>query len=168
MLPWLFAVLLVVNGALFVWGYQREKSREPELPPLPKGQYEIVLLSEQKANGSTAEAPAEHRGDQVRQRKLDFGPPPFQPTATSAAPPRAEPLPADASGHQPPLTAADAPVEATAGTVAHASDQPAEPATTTDEPAAQQPEHKSVKDKKGKVNETAPKRADNKPQTTGR
>jgi hypothetical protein len=168
MLPWLFAVLLVVNGALFVWGYQREKSREPELPPLPKGRYEIVLLSEQAANGSTAEALAEHRGDHDRKLKLDFGPPPYQPTATSAPPPRAEPAPADASGHRPPLTAADAPVEATAGTIAHASDQPAEPATATHEPAAQQPEHKSIKDKKGKVKETDPKRADNKPETTGR
>jgi hypothetical protein len=165
MLPWLFAVLFVVNGALFVWGYQREKSLEPELPPLPSGQYEIVLLSEQKANGSTAEAPAEHRGDQVRQRKLDFGPPPFQPTAP---PEPTGPIPTDASNQQSPVTASNSPVKSNPGATARTSDQPAEPATTTDEPAAQQPEHKSVKDKKGKVNETAPKRADNKPETTGR
>jgi len=55
---WLFAVLLVLNGAAFVWGYQREKSQEPELPPVPKGPYKIVLMSEVKQTKPNAESSA--------------------------------------------------------------------------------------------------------------
>lgn len=57
MLPWLFGVLLVLNVALFYLGHQREKSLEPELTPVSKGQYEIFLLSERASEGGTAQTP---------------------------------------------------------------------------------------------------------------
>jgi hypothetical protein len=57
MLPWLFAVLLALNAALFYWGFQREQSREPKLPELPELEYEIRLLSEiDDAGDAMAEA----------------------------------------------------------------------------------------------------------------
>lgn len=46
MLPWIFVVLLALNLALFLWGYRNEHLREPPLPPVPAGQFEIRLLSE--------------------------------------------------------------------------------------------------------------------------
>jgi hypothetical protein len=58
MLPWLFAVLLLLNAALFYWGYQRETSREPVPPPLPEGVEEIRLLSEARTPGHETAAPA--------------------------------------------------------------------------------------------------------------
>jgi hypothetical protein len=55
MLPWLFAVLLVLNAALFFWGYQRERSREPVPPELPQTEYSISLLSEVPSGGASEE-----------------------------------------------------------------------------------------------------------------
>lgn len=76
MLPWLFAVLLVLNVVLFYWGYQRQQSQEPVVPPLPEGAETIRLLSEvdtaikrdasQRSSSdarSTAPEPAEILGD---------------------------------------------------------------------------------------------------------
>lgn len=48
MLPWLFAVLVVLNAGLFIWGYNREKSLEPPPTPVPEGSYEIKLLEEER------------------------------------------------------------------------------------------------------------------------
>jgi len=50
MLPWIFAVLVLLNVGLFFWGYQREKSLEPAPTPVPEGSYEIRLLSEAQEN----------------------------------------------------------------------------------------------------------------------
>lgn len=44
MLPWLFAVLLALNLALFWWGRQHEVPIEPQLPPLPEAPHQIELL----------------------------------------------------------------------------------------------------------------------------
>jgi hypothetical protein len=57
MLPWLFAVLLLLNAAFFYWGYQRETAREPVPPPLPEGVEEIRLLSEVRTPGQDTAAP---------------------------------------------------------------------------------------------------------------
>lgn len=46
MLPWVFAILVLLNAGLFIWGYQREKSLEPLPVPVPEGSYEIRLLGE--------------------------------------------------------------------------------------------------------------------------
>ena len=46
MLPWIFAILILLNTGLFVWGYQREKSLEPPSMPVPEGSYKIRLLGE--------------------------------------------------------------------------------------------------------------------------
>jgi hypothetical protein len=63
MLPWLFAVLLALNAALFYWGYQRELSRAPVPPELPKAEYSISLLPEVRSGG-TYEKAAGQRMDQ--------------------------------------------------------------------------------------------------------
>ena len=44
MLPWLIAVLLVLNLGLFWWGQHHEVPIDPELPPLPAAAYSIELL----------------------------------------------------------------------------------------------------------------------------
>jgi hypothetical protein len=44
MLPWLFAVLLALNLALFWWGRQHEVPIEPQLPPLPEAPHQIQIL----------------------------------------------------------------------------------------------------------------------------
>ncbi len=44
MLPWLAAVLLVLNLALFLWGRQHEVPIEPQLPPLAEAPQQIQLL----------------------------------------------------------------------------------------------------------------------------
>ncbi|MCG6862336.1 MAG: hypothetical protein LJE70_13835 [Chromatiaceae bacterium] len=46
MLPWVFAILVLLNLGLFFWGYQREKSLEPPETPVPEGRYEIRLVGE--------------------------------------------------------------------------------------------------------------------------
>jgi hypothetical protein len=59
MLPWLFAVLLLLNLVFFYIGYQRELTQEPALPPFPAEVEEIRLLSEvdhQSAGGVAAAA----------------------------------------------------------------------------------------------------------------
>lgn len=44
MLPWLIAVLLVLNLCLFWWGQRHEVPIDPTLPPLPAAAYRIELL----------------------------------------------------------------------------------------------------------------------------
>lgn len=46
MLPWIFAVLVLLNLGLFLWGHQREMAREPAPTPVPEAPYEIRLTSE--------------------------------------------------------------------------------------------------------------------------
>ena len=46
MLPWIFAILVLLNVGFFFWGYQREKSLEPPQTPVPGGSYEIWLVDE--------------------------------------------------------------------------------------------------------------------------
>ena len=46
MLPWIFAILVLLNAGFFLWGYQREKSLEPPQTPVPEGSYEIRLVDE--------------------------------------------------------------------------------------------------------------------------
>jgi len=64
MLPWLFAVLFLLNAALFYWSYALERSREPVPPALSSSAYRIQLFSETDGSlgmqqvGSTAEEAA--------------------------------------------------------------------------------------------------------------
>lgn len=46
MLPWLFAVLVLLNAGIFLFGYQREKALEPPRTPVPEGSFQIRLLAE--------------------------------------------------------------------------------------------------------------------------
>jgi hypothetical protein len=95
MLPWIFAVLILVNVGLFVWGYQRERSLEPPPTPVPRGSYEIRLLGEVPEQGA-AEAPSAEPnaggGDSAVQDVVG---------------------PTEEDGDEPAETAEDAPVRAT-------------------------------------------------------
>jgi len=44
MVPWLLAILLALNLALFWWGWQHEVPIEPQIPPLPEALHQIQLL----------------------------------------------------------------------------------------------------------------------------
>ena len=57
MLPWLIAVLLVLNLGLFWWGQHHEVPIDPKLPPLPAAAYSIELLDRAGA-GDAEGAPA--------------------------------------------------------------------------------------------------------------
>jgi hypothetical protein len=58
MLPWLFGVLLLINLAVFYWGYSNKGLMDSELPALPDGRYEIRLASEmQEAAEQAASSP---------------------------------------------------------------------------------------------------------------
>jgi hypothetical protein len=46
MLPWIFAVLLLLNLLLFAWGMLGETGGGRVLPPVPDGRYAIQLLTE--------------------------------------------------------------------------------------------------------------------------
>ena len=87
MLPWIFVVLLGLNLALFLWGYRNEHLREPPLPPVPAGQYEIRLLSEIET-----ELPAV--GDEDRPPP-EAGAPPDLPSASDEPAPAAPDLSAE-------------------------------------------------------------------------
>ena len=61
MLPWLIAVLLVLNLGLFWWGQYHQVPIDPELPPLPAAAYSIELLDragEEEAQTASAPSPA--------------------------------------------------------------------------------------------------------------
>lgn len=57
MLPWLFGVLLVLNAALFYWGYQREQSQEPSPPALPQTTYDVRLAPQAQSPGEEQPPP---------------------------------------------------------------------------------------------------------------
>jgi hypothetical protein len=59
MLPWLVAVLIALNLALFWWGRQHEVPIEPQLPPLAAAPQQIQLLDE----GSGLAAPPRPAAD---------------------------------------------------------------------------------------------------------
>jgi|APFre7841882724_1041349.scaffolds.fasta_scaffold35295_1 hypothetical protein len=59
MLPWLIAVLLVLNLGLFWWGRYHQVPIDPELPPLPAAAYTIELLDRAgEEDAQTAGAPS--------------------------------------------------------------------------------------------------------------
>lgn len=68
MLPWIFVVLLALNLALFLWGYRNEHLREPPLPPVPAGQFEIRLLSEVERAPSAAAGTDQPRAESQTER----------------------------------------------------------------------------------------------------
>ena len=92
MLPWIFVVLLALNLTLFLWGYRNEHLREPPLPPVPAGQFEIRLLSEIEA-----EPPAVAGEDGP---PPEAGAPPDLPSASDEPAPAAPDL--SAEDHAPP------------------------------------------------------------------
>ena len=128
---WLFALLLVLNGAVFVWGYQREKSQEPDLPPVPKGPYKIVLMSEVKPTKPIAEpsapAPQTSKTPDQGSNRVGFPEPSDDggdgPSGISAAP---EPATA--------IRPAASEAETSAGSVSIASGQPIGPSADTTAP----------------------------------
>jgi hypothetical protein len=137
---WLFALLLVLNGAVLVWGYQRERSQEPELPPVPKGPYKIVLLSEVKQKTPNAEpsapAPQTSKAPDQGSNRLGF-PEPSNDSEDAASGISAAPEPATAS-----RPAAPEP-ETSTGSVSIASGQPIEPSANRSAP------HKGSQPKNG-------------------
>jgi len=147
---WLFALLLVLNGALFVWGYQREKSQEPELPPVPKGPYKIVLMSEVKPTKPIAEpsapAPQTSKTPDQGSNRVGFPEPSDDggdgPSGISAAP---EPATA--------IRPAASEPETSAGSVSIASGQPIGPSADTSAP------HKGSQPKNGHAHTRSGKEA---------
>jgi hypothetical protein len=128
---WLFALLLVLNGAVFVWGYQRERSQEPTLPPVPQGPYKIVLLSEanQKTPEAKPPAPTPQPAKTSDQGGNDLGfPAPADGGENAESGLLAAPGPAAARGQ-----GASGP-ETSAGSVSISSGQPIQPPTTTTAP----------------------------------
>lgn len=87
MLPWIFVVLLALNLALFLWGTRNEHLREPPLPPVPSGRFEIRLLSE--VEGERHAPGDDEQARQAAETALD---PPSAPAALSGA---GEQAPAD-------------------------------------------------------------------------
>ncbi len=96
MLPWLFAVLLALNLALFWWGRQHEIPIEPQLPPLPAAPYPIELLGNgpgpDLVPGATVPPPPEPA-------RPDPAPAPAAPVEP---PPEVKLLPAEALGPRAP------------------------------------------------------------------
>jgi len=128
---WLFALLLVLNGAVFVWGYQRERSQEPELPPVPKGPYKIVLMSEvkQKKPGAepSASAPQTSKTPDQGSNRVGF-PEPSADGGDEASGISAAPEPATA------IHPAASEPETSTGSVSIASGQPIGPSADTSAP----------------------------------
>jgi hypothetical protein len=62
MLPWLFAVLVLLNAGIFLLGYQREKAMEPPRTPVPEGSFQIRLLAEAQL-AEAQEEPQRDAGD---------------------------------------------------------------------------------------------------------
>ena len=81
MLPWLVAVLLALNLALFWWGRQHEVPIEPQLPPLAEAPQQIQLVGE----GPGLAAPPRPAADTAK--------PPDPPTDALAQPDESAPPP---------------------------------------------------------------------------
>ncbi|MGA7981055.1 MAG: hypothetical protein WCA32_12640 [Chromatiaceae bacterium] len=147
MLPWLFALLVVLNGAMFLWGYQREKSQEPELPPVPKGQYQIVLMSEVQHKEPTAQAPAHEARDAAEPAGSGFGWPERLGGETPAPHISTAPEPTDNIHPQAPLSAPEIAVGSTATPPVTGTEEgpdPADAAHHTETKASKKQETKAV------------------------
>jgi hypothetical protein len=75
-LPWLVAVLLVLNLGLFGWGQRHEVPNDPKLPPLPAAAYPIKPLDragEGDARGTPAAPPADDTLTQAPATAMDLG-----------------------------------------------------------------------------------------------
>jgi hypothetical protein len=98
MLPWLFAVLLALNLAMFWWGRQHEVPIEPQLPPLADAPQQIRLLARSDA---VPNAPGIPPVQNANVPDPDAPPP--------ATPATANPVAADAAtGTEPPAPAVEA------------------------------------------------------------
>jgi hypothetical protein len=76
MLPWIFAVLLLLNLLLFAWGMLGEPQGGRPLPPVPDGRYEIELLAEVPAAGAGRGAEG---GDETAPAPFTLAPAPSVP-----------------------------------------------------------------------------------------
>ncbi len=102
MLPWLIAVLLVLNLCLFWWGQRHEVPIDPKLPPLPAAAYSIELL-DPAGEADAMIAPAPHPASTTMVSIPEQGA-----TQSGGFPPDPQPPSEPATAEATPSTATDA------------------------------------------------------------
>jgi hypothetical protein len=141
MLRWLFAVLLVLNLALFYWGYQHKRSLYPEPPPVPEGRYQIRLLSEVETARPAPGAPsAESAGPDTGSRPNNAsktGAEPRLPATLPAATTESHPAPPPVNRDQPRHTGPDQSIEAGEGVIPETAEISADEFTARTQAVAQ-------------------------------